>query len=364
MALLFRRRSLLEPTLMERYQKYIPFALLLLLLLVSYFIIRPFLLSLFFGLLLGYIVHPLYRFLEKKVRSSTGAALLISFLVFLVILIPIALIFKILVQESYVVFISVKQKLATGIFQNCYNQFCQQLQQWGKDPLVSGKIQEIAKGITNWIVQEGQELLFRVPTMVSNFIVILFTMFYTLKDGSAWRQRMVTYLNIHTQKYLQFTSRVKEVVHGVVYGYILIALIQGLLGGVGFFLFGLSSPIFWGLVMAFLALIPYLGTWLVWAPAAAFLLLEGIFQDSTLLLWKGIGLFLYGLVVVSSMDNLLRPKLVSKAARIHPLVILVGALGGVFSLGAAGVFVGPIMLSLLQVVLEVFLQAGKPGENT
>ncbi len=348
---------------MERYKGYIPLVLFLIMLLVSYFIVKPFLLALFFGLLLGYIVHPLYRFLEKKVRNSTLAALLICLLVFMIVLVPLAFVFKTLVQESYVVFISVKQKLATGIFQNCYNQFCQQLQQWGKDPVVSGKVQEIAKGITNWIVQEGQELLFRVPTMVSNFIVILFTMFYTLKDGPAWRQRMITYFNIHTQKYLQFTSRIKEVVHGVVYGYILIALIQGLLGGIGFFFFGLNSPIFWGLVMAFLALIPYLGTWLVWAPAATFLLLEGIFQDSTILLWKGIGLFFYGLVVVSSIDNLLRPKLVSKAAKIHPLVILVGALGGVFSLGAAGVFVGPIMLSLLQVVLEVFLQAGKPGEN-
>lgn len=341
---------------MEKYKKYVPLALLLLLLLVSYFIIKPFLLALFFGLLLGYIVHPLYRFLEKKVRSSTGAALLICFLVFLIVLVPLALMFKTLVQDSYVVFISVKQNLATGIFQNCYNQFCQQLKQWGKDPIVSGKIQEIAKGITNWVVKEGQELLFRVPTMVGNFIVILFTMFYSLKDGPTLLQRIVTYLNIHTQKYMLLTSRIKEIVHGVVYGYILIALIQGLLGGLGFFAFGLSSPIFWGLLMAFLALIPYLGTWLVWAPAALFLLLEGLFQDSTLIMWKGIGLFLYGVIIVSSMDNLFRPKLVSKAAKIHPLVILVGALGGVFTVGAAGVIVGPLVLSLLQVVLEVFLR--------
>jgi predicted PurR-regulated permease PerM len=278
-------------------------------------------------------------------------------LILLLILVPVTLLFKTLVQESYVVFVSVKQKLATGVFQSCYNQFCQQLKQWGKDPMVSGKIQEVAKGITNWVVKEGQELVFRVPTLVSSFIVILFTLFYTLKDGKALLERIVTYFNIHTRKYQLLTARIGEIVRGVVYGYLLIALIQGILGGLGFFFFGLSSPFFWGLVMAFLALIPYLGTWLVWAPAALLLVLEGIFQDSTLLVGKGIGLFLYGVIIVSSMDNFLRPKVVSTAARIHPLVILVGALGGVFSLGAAGVIVGPLVLSLVQVVLEVFLLA-------
>lgn len=340
---------------MERYQKYIPFVLFLLLLLVSYFIIKPFLLSLFFGVLLGYIAYPVYRFLAKKVRSPTLAALLVCLLIFLVILIPIAFLFKTLVQESYVVFISVKQKLATGVFQNCYNQFCQQLKQWGKDPIVSGEIQEIAKGITNWVVKEGQELLFRLPTLVSSFLIILFTLFYTLKEGPALLERVIAYLNIHTMKYTLLTARLREVVHGVVYGYILVAIIQGVLGGIGFFLFGLSSPIFWGLVMAFLALIPYLGTWLVWAPAAVALLLDGLFQDSTVLIAKSIGLFIYGLVIVSSLDNLLRPKLVSKTAKIHPLIIVVGTLGGLFSLGAVGVIVGPLILSLVQVVLEVFL---------
>ncbi|MEK6950496.1 MAG: AI-2E family transporter [Nanoarchaeota archaeon] len=344
---------------MERYRKYIPrtllLVLLLALLLISYFIIKPFLLSLFFGVLLGYITYPVYQFIQKRVHHPTIAALFVCLLIFLIILIPVALLFKTLVQESYVVFISVKQKLATGVFQSCYNQFCQQLKQWGKDPLISGEIQEIAKGITNWVVKEGQELLFRAPTLVSSFIVILFTLFYTLKEGKGGIERLVAYLNIHTGKYQLLTARIGEIVRGVVNGYLLIALIQGILGGLGFFLFGLSSPIFWGLVMAFLALIPYLGTWLVWAPAALLLGLEGIFQDSTLLVGKGIGLFLYGVIVVSSIDNFLRPKVVSKTARIHPLVILVGALGGVFSLGAAGVIVGPLVLSLVQVVLEVFL---------
>jgi len=140
---------------------------------------------------------------------------------------------------------------------------------------------------------------------------------------------------------------------------LLIALIQGALGALGFFLFGISSPLFWGLLMGILSLLPMVGTGLIWVPAALILLLNGIFQDSYSLIFKGIGLFLYGLLIVSSLDNILRPKLISEKVKIHSAVILLGILGGVYLFGPLGVIVGPLIFSMTLVLLKAYFNSKK-----
>ena len=107
--------------------------------------------------------------------------------------------------------------------------------------------------------------------------------------------------------------------------------------------------------MAFLALIPYIGTGVIWVPAALFIFLDGVFQNSTPLILKGVGLFLYCLVFVASSDNILRPKLIGDKAKVHPVIILVGILGGMALFGVIGVLVGPLILSLTSVLVESYL---------
>ncbi len=305
------------------------------------------------------MVYPLYTLFQRRLRNSSWTAFLTCLVVFLVVLIPTGFLVKTLIQESAVLFVLAKQKLAIGVFQNCYNEFCESIKTLSRDPIVSAKVQEVVKSITSWVSNQGSTFLFRVPVLVTQALIVLFTMFYTLKDGKRVFEQANAYLHIHTKTYHQITQRLQQIIHGVVYGYLLIALIQGALGGLGFLLFGISSPIFWGLVMMVLSLIPYVGTGVIWVPASLFLFLEGMFQDSTALMFKGAGLFFYGLVIVSSIDNFLRPKFIGKAAKIHPLVILVGTVGGIFSLGAAGVIIGPLVLSLLQVVAEVYTKRAK-----
>ncbi len=321
----------------------------------SFFLIRPFLFAIFFGLLLGYIVYPLYERLQRKVHNRTIAALLLCVLVLVVIIVPTAFFIKVLVQQSLVAYIAAKQTLAKGVFENCANQFCQAIQEFGRDPIIANKVQDMIKTVTNWVIEKGSSFLFRVPLLLLNFFVVMFTLFYTLKDGEQLLDRANVYLNLHQRKYVIIRSRLKEIIHGVVYGYLFVALIQGIFGAIGFWLFGISSPIFWGTVMAFLALIPYLGTGFVWIPASLFIVLEGAFQNSNGLIVKGVGLFLYSLVFVSWSDNLLRPRLISRKARVHPFVILIGTLGGVLVLGPPGVIIGPLLLSLMQVIIDVYL---------
>jgi predicted PurR-regulated permease PerM len=337
------------------YKSYIHIAFFSILVVLSFFVVRPFLPALFLGALMAYLSYPLYRWLRGKLNNSTIVALIVCFGIILIILIPSIFFIKSLVQESYVIYILAKQKLAVGFFRGCENYFCNTLQGFGQDPLIGSRIQEIIQAGTNLIIKKGSDFLISLPKAIMNVFVIFFTMFYFLKDGKSFLTWFGEFMGEQKSKYALILKRLDEITHGVVFGYLFVSLIQGAVGALGFFVFGIPSPLFWGVVMAFLALVPYLGTGFIWAPAALILLLNGVFQDSTMGIVKGVGLFLYGLVVISGIDNILRPKLMSNKAKIHPAIILIGILGGIFFFGPLGVLVGPLVLSMTVVFIRVYV---------
>ncbi len=322
---------------------------------LSIFIIRPILLAIFLGALFAYIFYPLYKYLQKKFKKDALTSFLICLLAFLILVIPTAYFVKALVQESYFIYLLAKQKLAIGLFNDCSNSFCELIGNFGRNEFINSQVKEILRMATDWIIQSGSNFLIALPKMILGLFVVFFTMFYFLKDGRKLLVKIHYYLNNHQKKYSQILMRLKEILHGVIYGYLLIALIQGALGALGFFIFGIPSPLFWGLVMAFLALIPFLGTGFIWVPAAIILLLNGIFQDSMWLVFKGIGLFVYSFLVVGSIDNFLRPKLIGNKAKVHTAIIMAGIFGGVLVFGPLGVLIGPLVLALTAEMINLYL---------
>ena len=340
---------------MIKYRVHIPLIIFALLAILSFFVVRPILLPIFMGALLAYITYPVYTIILKKINKRGICALIISLAVLLLLIIPGVFLVKTLVHESYILFLLGKQRIATGIFLDCTNNFCLTIKNFGQNLDVSLQIEEGLKLITNWIIQRGSAIIVSVPKVLLNIFVVFFTMFYFLKDGKLFIQKINDFMSMKERKYLFIIQRLKEIIHGLVYGYLLVAIIQGILGGFGFYIFGVSSPLFWGVIMAFLALIPALGTGIVWLPASLFLFLDGLFQGSNSMIIRGILLFAYSLIIVSSIDNLLKPKLVSGKAKIHPVVILTGIFGGIIVFGAVGVILGPLILSLTTVFIDIFM---------
>jgi predicted PurR-regulated permease PerM len=322
---------------------------------LSYFVLRPLFMALFLGALLAYISYPLYSRLHLRIKNRSVAALIVCTLVFLIIIIPGIFFVKTLVEESFVLYLVMKQKLAVGLFNECQHAFCETLQNFSQNQQFQFQIQEAIRGVTNWIIQQGSSFLISVPKIVVNLFIMLFTLFYFLVDGKLLLVKLNRYFGAHKEKYKKATERLQEITQGIIYGYVLVAVMQGAFGALGFFLFGISSPLLWGLVMSFLALIPILGTGFVWVPASLFLFLEGVFQGSNSLIIKGIGLFVYCLIFVSSLDNIIRPKLIGDKAKVHPAIVLLGIFGGLFFFGPLGVLLGPLILSLTVVVLELYL---------
>lgn len=340
---------------MKKYRNFIPVIVIVLLAVLSFLIIKPFFIAIFIGALLAYIFYPLYSLLQKKMGSRILPALLICLIVTLLVLIPGGFFIKSLVEQSYSVFILAKEKVSLGVFETCTHQICIYVQELAKNPNFGPQIQELVKSVTDWIIQKGSAILIGVPIVLVNLFITLFTLFYFQIDGDKFVKNLQIFLRMKKRKYQVVVKRLDEIVHGLVFGYIIVALIQGILGALGFFLFGVPSPLFWGLIMALLALIPYLGTGIIWVPASLYLFFSGVIRDSDSLILKGVGLFAYGLLIVSSIDNILKPKMMGERAKTHPALIMIGIFGGIALFGPLGVIIGPLILALTMVFFEIYL---------
>jgi len=346
----------------SKFQNYLPIAIFVILLVFCYFLVKPFLISIFLAALLAYIFYPVYKWLSSKIKNKTLSSLLVCILIIILIIVPSALLIKTMVQESYSIYILSKQKLATGIFENCESKFCDSISAYLSEPQVKYQIEQTSKAITQYFIDKGSAFLVSIPAFFLKVFIIFFTLFYFLRDGKDMVERVGYYLSVKQKRYAVIINRLQEVTFGLIYGYVLVALLQGFLGGLGFFLLGLPSPIFWGIIMALLAMIPFLGTGFVWVPAAIIFIVDGIYQDNTTMIVKGIILTVYGFIIVSGADNLIRPKIIGDKAKVHPALILIGIFGGLYFLGPVGILIGPIALSLASIIVETYL-GKKPSKK-
>jgi predicted PurR-regulated permease PerM len=174
----------------------------------------------------------------------------------------------------------------------------------------------------------------------ASFVLMLFVLFFVLRDGPSVAQQVVQMLPIEDRRRARLWQHLADVTRAVFLGIGLTALVQGMLVGVGFWIAGLPSPLVFGVVAALVALIPMVGSALVWVPGALFLAARGEY---------GYAIFLaaWGAVVVGMVDNFLRPMLISGRADVPTLAVFVGVMGGLAAFGFIGLFVGPIVLGLL-----------------
>jgi predicted PurR-regulated permease PerM len=301
------------------------------------------------------MLFPVHNWLVKKTNRPKLSSILICSIILLLLILPSIFFFKTLIQESYIIYITIKQRLATGIIQGCEASICEASKEFFSIPEVTFQIERASRYITNYVINKGSDLIASIPTIIVNIFLMIFAMYYFLLQGPKLVERIGFYLSMKQKEYAKIITRLREVTKGILYGYVLVAFLQGILGGIGLWVFGVPSPLFWGIVMAFLALIPYLGTGFVWVPSALLLLFNGLSQNSNTLIFKGVGLFLYGFLVVSSVDNIIRPRIISDKAKIHPAIILVGIFGGLSMFGVFGVIIGPMVLSLAAIIVESYL---------
>jgi len=219
-----------------------------------------------------------------------------------------------------------------------------------------------AAGLQEGLAAAGQKLLGLSVAFAGNllqglvrFVIIAFTLFFMLRDSGAFEAALRHLLPLRARESERLLARSAEIVHASVVGVIAIAGLQGLLGGITFAVLGLPSPVLWGVAMALLAMVPMVGAGLVWAPAALLLLVTG--ETGKALALAGVGALL-----ISTIDNFLRPRLVGGRTGLHELVVFFAVLGGLDLFGLVGLLVGPAILAVTWSLLDLF-RAQSPGAD-
>lgn len=318
--------------------------------------VQPFLGVIAWATVLVILFYPVHRRLAQRIRRPALAALVSCVLVILIILVPVALITLAVINElsgavqslqGAVNYLLDPNSPYTGPILNLLGRYIDINQLRSEEFLV-----ERLRGVSGQIA--GRTLGFiggLLGAIVQTFFVI-FTMYYFFKDGDNIARTVRDSLPLDREEADSIMTRTREVIDASVYGVISIAIIQGTLGGLAFWILGLPSAIIWGVTMTFLSMVPMLGAFLVWVPAALYLVLTGHWVKALLLA-------LWGTLVIGMIDNFLRPKLVGSRTRLHELLIFFSVLGGLSVFGVLGVVLGPVVLAITLALIDVYKHAGR-----
>ncbi|MDR9430395.1 MAG: AI-2E family transporter [Natronomonas sp.] len=304
-------------------------------------IVAPFLEYVVASLIFAYVLYPIHIRLERRVGGVASAIILIVGTVVAVI-VPLAYIVSVFLADLRAIAAG-ETALDTDAIEVALSEFI--------DGEFDLELTELLSLAGNQLIQ----VLFDGYTGVVTFALqaaigtalMLFLVYYLLQDGPefiAWATDTVPLPPHVTDDLL---SKIDAMTWGVVIGHISVALVQALIAGVGLWVVGIPNVVFWTFVMAVLSLLPLIGAFLVWGPAAGYLFVVG---ETT----AGVLLALYGIFVVSLFDNYARPIVIDQQARLNPAVILVGVVGGVYAIGFTGLFAGPVVIGVLAATLETF----------
>jgi predicted PurR-regulated permease PerM len=334
------------------YNRTIAIGFTIIVLILSFLIVRPFLVAILSAAALAYIFYPVYKRLWKTLPDNWPkevlASLLTCLLIVVIVMIPVIVVTMTLAHEVRSGYFFLQQLLASPNFSfDLPPQFTQNL---GDLSQFKGPVAEISSSIIDWL----QNIIKALPNLVLNLFVTVFSTYYFLKHAEDIFKYLQEIFPLSAGRYRQIVGRFDDLSRGVIMGQVVVGTLQGILAWIGFLVIGLPNPVLWGFMTAIISIIPLLGAAMVWFPISVYLLIKGLYLGG---LWKAIFLFVYGMFVVSTIDNLLKPKIVGQHANIHPLIVLFGILGGIQLFGLPGILIGPLVLTLFDLIIEIYKEA-------
>ncbi|HCY62432.1 MAG TPA: AI-2E family transporter [Oxalobacteraceae bacterium] len=334
-------------------------AFLLLLVAVSVafaWIMRPFYGAIFWGAAFAILFAPLFRKLLVRFQGRRNLAAGITLLLcVLIVILPLTVVVSSLINEGTHL---VERLSAAPPDFGAYYQRILQLLPAPLERLLERQgwsdMAQLQSRLSTMLAQVSQLLVARVFNIgqgtfdfLISFTVMLYLLFFLLRDGASVADSIRRALPISTEHQKLLISKFTTVLRATVKGNIVVAVVQGTLGGMIFWILGLQGALLWGTVMAFLSLLPAIGAALVWAPVAIFLLATGS-------IWQGVTLIVFGAVVIGLVDNLLRPILVGKDTQMPDYLVLISTLGGMALFGLTGFVLGPVVAALFIAAWDLF----------
>lgn len=331
-----------------------------------FWLISPFLHVLIYASLIAVIFYPLHTWLRRKLRFHESiAAFLSTGIVTFIVLAPLSLFAYFVVLQAVDAYELLDQKLLemdlsnvkwTGALSDLPilgDLWISIAARYGFGDLFDGKldvlsvIQDWGQAVTSFIVSQAGNIAKSVSTVVVTVFILLLTTFFFFRDGL----RISSFLKDLSplpQKYdNEIELKLRDSTYAIVMGNFATAFLQGAVAAIGFAIAGVDNIIFWGTLMSFTSLIPYVGASIIWLPVSLAFFIQGQF------VW-GIFIFIWGLGLVSLVDNLFRPIFIGNRTKMHPLATFLAVLGGIFMFGINGIIFGPLILSLTVTILHIY----------
>ncbi len=317
--------------------------------------IRQFLMVILLAGIFTGMANPIYKRFLRWFKGRAKLASLVTLLaVFLIVLLPFLGLLGIITAQAFRVSRSVAPWVQDRLqepstFDNLFSflPFSESIEQY--QDVILQKAAQVVDILSRFLIESLSAATMTTVNFIFMLFLFLYTMYFFFLDGDKLLNKILYYMPLHNRDEERILEKFSSVTRATIKGTLVIGVIQGTLGGLAFAVAGIKSALFWGTIMTILSIIPGIGSALVWLPAAIILAASGKWV-------AGIGLFIFGAVVVGTVDNFLRPALVGHDTKMHELLILFSTIGGIIFFGIVGFIIGPIVAALFVTIWEIYAE--------
>ena len=335
----------------EEYSRKVMISIVLLVLLVaSFFILKPILMAIIMGFVLAFVLNPFYNWFFRKTKSANLSASIISILLVLIIVISFYFLVPLLIKQSFKIYQASQQIDIMPIFQQFFPSFFSSEQFTSEFATI---IHSFITKSTNYFMNSLSDLVLNFPTLSLQLLVVAFTFFFVLRDKDHLIRYIESISPFPKEIEKKFFDSSKVITASVLYGQVVTGIIQGIIAGTGFFIFKAPNALLLTLLAALMGILPILGTPVVWVPVAIYFFIAANNVSA-------FGVIIFG-IISSTVDNLIRPIIVSRRTNMHSGLILIGMVGGFLFFGLLGLIIGPLILAYLLIILELYKSKKTPS---
>ncbi|HCW32346.1 MAG: membrane protein [Candidatus Peregrinibacteria bacterium GW2011_GWE2_39_6] len=362
-------------TVIQNIPKYFILGGLLFFLVTIVLIIKPFIVSLVIGAVIATGFYPVHKKISSFFKHPTIPAIISFIIILTIILVPLSWFVAYITGQAVNTYIFIESKvnqllqidiqLIPQIIQDSFiGNYISHVEQFLPAPKdIIGFVTTIIQNLSQFLVNQTTNFAKQLSVLAIQIFVLLLSIFFFLRDGDRAIHEIKNLIPLASKYRDEVFNKLHAMSQGILYGMFGAAMAQGLLGGTGFAIAGIENSAFWGTIMAFSALVPYVGATLIWVPAAIVLFATSHWVAALFLI-------LWGSFVIGTIDNFIKPIVIGEKARIHPLLSFLAILGGIFTMGLPGLILAPYLLSLTLAFLHIYkleyhqiLDVGHPSKD-
>ena len=335
----------------EKAKKIIIPVLILILAALSFLVVRPLGSYILFGLLFSYLFYPLYLKLLNKLKAPNMSAMIIVVSSFLVFVVPPIILLPKFIAQLFQAYLSLRGADFSVLI---FKLFPTLASSQAISAEVIATMSHFSAKLSAILLSMFESIFQNIPEVALGLLVLLFTFYFGLREAGKLKEYVSVVIPLPKEHKHKLYEKFQHVTDSVLMGHFVIGIVQGLISGVGYYIFGVPNALILTVATIIVGIIPVIGPWFVWIPVDIFLFMNG---NSV----AGIQLLVYGLFVINWVETFLRPVVIAERADMNPAIAVIGAIGGIYAFGIIGFVLGPLVLAYLILLIELYKQNNSPS---